>query len=71
MDLANRKEKVGIVQGGSGLGNAPNNKGDTAWKTDGSRTIVWWDQYGAKIEEAGQTKGYQSPMLKGKAFNPR
>jgi len=62
-DLANRKQKVGIVQGGSGLDNAPNNKGDTAWKTDGSRTIVWWDQYGAKIEEAGQTKGYQSPSM--------
>ncbi|HZY82114.1 MAG TPA: DUF6443 domain-containing protein [Cyclobacteriaceae bacterium] len=59
-DLASRKEKIGIVQGGSGLDNNPNARADTRWRSDGSRKVVWWDQYGAKIERFGELKGYQS-----------
>jgi len=62
-ELSDRKEKISIVQGGSRLDKAPNGTGNTRWIPDGSRTLVWWDQYGARIEEAGQTKGYQSPAL--------
>jgi hypothetical protein len=52
---SNKNFKIGIVQGGSSADKSSIADGHSHWKSDGSKTIVWWDQYGAQLKNGNQS----------------